>query len=349
MNRRTGRLVVSALLLTALACSDRSLLVPELPVDPPVPAPPPGSVLTTCRADVRAAQVDCAPPGTPGLPGGASGDLVIGGQDLYVRLASSGTAYDAGEQKFTTTVTVQNLTRHLMGTPDGLTVAGLRVFFHTGPTVTAGTGVVSLANPSGHQDFTGTEPQPFFEYATILDPLSVSSGMQWVFDMPTTVELFYFTVYVAAPLSDESGALLGPVWAGTASTEWGVAGNWRSGVVPDQDALATVLPMVMLAPGAHLPSLGESAAVKHLRIGAGSSLGLGGHVLTVHGNVDAVGTVSGGALIVSGSGVRIGGVLPEVRITGDAVLQRTVHASGPLTISDGSLGTSGLPLTIIIP
>ena len=50
-----------------------------------------------------------------------------------------------------------------MGTPDGSTVTGLKVFFHDGPTVTGGTGAVSVSNADGTGTFSGSG-QSYFEY-----------------------------------------------------------------------------------------------------------------------------------------------------------------------------------------
>jgi len=69
-------------------------------------------------------------------------DLIVGGQGALVRLASSGTTYNAGTQAFASDVTVENLIAQPMNTTDGTTpdAGGIKVFFHSGPTVTGGAG-----------------------------------------------------------------------------------------------------------------------------------------------------------------------------------------------------------------
>jgi hypothetical protein len=129
-----------AVSLAAAACTDR---------DPAGPAPAlPASALSmmTCTVSVRAGTLQCDAPGAgPGVSA-----AVLGGQGVNVRLASSGMAYD-GDSIFRMDVTVENLTEQALGTADGVTPSadGVRVFFHSGPTATAGEGTVAVANADG--------------------------------------------------------------------------------------------------------------------------------------------------------------------------------------------------------
>src|SRR2546426_8120259 len=120
---------VVALVAFVSACSDRS--VPSGPGVTPAVA---GHVLT-CQADLPARTVICTAATTTGAAAGASGisaDLVLGGQGTYVGLRSSGVSYNASTQIFQADVTVQNLTALPLGTPDGSSVTGVNVFFHSG-------------------------------------------------------------------------------------------------------------------------------------------------------------------------------------------------------------------------
>jgi hypothetical protein len=87
-----------------------------------------------------------------------------------------------------------------MGTPDGTTVTGIKVFFHSGPTVTSGDGTVSVANADGTGTFTASEPQPYFEYSTILQENEVSVAKTWLWSVPSSVETFEFSVYVSTDI-----------------------------------------------------------------------------------------------------------------------------------------------------
>lgn len=185
------RLVPLALVLAA--CADRS------PVSPDVQSPAPAAARLTCTATVRSATVVCR----TDAPAGVRADLIAG--EGYVKLASSGTSYD-GTSTLRTEVTVQNLMPQAIGTTDGVSPApqGVRVFFASGPTVTAGTGTVSVQNPDGTAVFTAAE-QPFFRYDQVLAPNQTSAPREWRFTLPSTVETFVFTLYVSAPAANEAG------------------------------------------------------------------------------------------------------------------------------------------------
>jgi WD40 repeat protein len=148
-----------------------------------------------CSANVRAGTVQC---GQPGGAGGILGDRVLGGQNVFLRLASSNVAYDAGTQTFAADITVQNLLVQKMGT-DGATVSGIRVFFHGPPTATSGKGTVVVDNADGEGLFTGSS-QPYFEYPGTLSYQQVSAPRRWRWSVPATVGTFSFTLYVSTPL-----------------------------------------------------------------------------------------------------------------------------------------------------
>ena len=86
-----------------------------------------------------------------------AGDLIIGGQNVNVKLTSSNVAYNSGTGRFTFDVTVQNLIPQPLGTTDGTTLApgGVSVFFTSGPTVTDGT---DSGQPAASTDIRPTEP-----------------------------------------------------------------------------------------------------------------------------------------------------------------------------------------------
>lgn len=341
--RFAGRFATSALVLLLAAC-DRSTAPEVGKLEPDLPD---GAVLLQCVADVRAGHIQCDAPPPPATPPGLSADRIVGGQDLYVQLSSSGTSYDGGTGVFSSTVTVQNLTRLAMGTPDGSTVDGVKVFFNEGPTVTSGTGVVTVSNPDGTDSFTGSG-QPYFDYPEILAPMEISEGKVWQFSAPATVNTFTFSVYVSTSMVDEEALMLGPVWTGADSTSnWSTAANWSTGEVPDS-TMAVTIPTDSVLGGAPLPVLSTDTSVLHLRVGTGSTLDLGGHLLGVGGNVDARGAVTNGTVrLTSDSGIA-GGTLPSVEVAGDVRLQRPTKATGAVQVT-GSLTITDDPLSIQIP
>ncbi|HYH82995.1 MAG TPA: hypothetical protein VEX86_24585, partial [Longimicrobium sp.] len=150
---RTAALVAG--LALAAACTDRSN-----PAAPPVggggpggggvtPGKPIAIAVVACTGDLPSRTVSCdgqAP--TSGADG--LSHLVVGNQNVYVKLTSSNANYDLPTQTLTFDVTVRNLIPQPLGTTNGVALdpAGVRVFFHSGPTVTSGTGTVTVV-PDG--------------------------------------------------------------------------------------------------------------------------------------------------------------------------------------------------------
>ncbi|HEX8243299.1 MAG TPA: hypothetical protein VF541_07380, partial [Longimicrobium sp.] len=254
--------------------------------------------------------------------------------------------YDLETQVLRSEVTLQNLAQQAMGTADGTTVAGTRVFFASGPTVTAGTGTVTLANADGTGVFTASN-QPYFLYAEILSPYQVSAPKTWRFNVPNTVNRFTFAVYVSAPMADEALPLVDKVWTGAVSTDWADGRNWQGGVAPDS-ASVVAIPADSLLDSPNFPALSGDVVVNHLRVGFASALALNGHALRVRGNVDAVGAISGGTQTLSGDNVLLRGSVASVRVTGNARVQGAVKASGAMSVT-GSLTVKDQPLSVQVP
>jgi len=199
--RRRRHAAAFCAIFALAACADRNPIAP-----PPGAAPVPAQALSAlrCAVDVRAGTLACRP-AQPGPAQGVRG-VIMGGQGLNVRLASSGTSYDAGTGILRSDVTVENLTAQMLGTTDGYlpAPAGVRVFLASGPDVSSGSGTVSVANADGVDVFTGAG-QSYFRYPGILAPGDTTGPKEWRFALPPQVTGFTFTVYVAAPVPLESG------------------------------------------------------------------------------------------------------------------------------------------------
>lgn len=159
------------------------------------PTAPTALAVLMCRADAPTLTFSCSNAASQG--GGARG-VIVGGQNHYVRLTSSGTAYDAGTDVLSTYITVQNLLLTALGTIDGTSAdgQGVRVFFASGPT-----NGVTLANADGTGTFTASN-QVFFRYMAelghgMLQPGITSLAKTWRFNL-NGAESFSFTVYVQA-------------------------------------------------------------------------------------------------------------------------------------------------------
>lgn len=191
-----------ALLLALAACSD------ALPsgVDPS-PAAPPASYRTElrCTADVDRARLTCegdAPDGS-----GPRRSLIVGGQHVYVRMLSSNAGYNPSDSIFQVDVSVQNLMAQVLGSPDGETDTGVRVFFEGGPTPVGGPGSVSVDNEDGELLFLSAMT-PYFAYDGLLLTGQESESKPWRFKMDPEVHRFIFTVYVQGDLPHEESVLL---------------------------------------------------------------------------------------------------------------------------------------------
>jgi len=180
----------------ASACSDRGVTGPRVLTDP---ASVPGSAVAAlvCSASLSDHTVSCT---RPSPDAGVSATL-FGGQNTNVKLTSSNVSYTAADSTFQFDVTVQNLLPEKMGTPDGVTpdTAGIRVFFAAGPSVTSGTGGVSVKNADDAATFTSTN-QLFFQYDTILATGEVSRPRAWQLHVDPTVNTFTFNLFVSTQL-----------------------------------------------------------------------------------------------------------------------------------------------------
>jgi hypothetical protein len=188
---------LAAFALLASACTDRTPTAAAPPVDGGT-----SRTLLACTAVVQQPSLRCD---QAAGGGGAPRNIMLGGQGIYVRLASSNPFYD-GSGTFQVDVTVQNLLSQRMGTPDGTTVYGVKVFLASPPAVTGGTGSVSVANPDGRAYFTAAD-QPYFAYPEILEAHGTTDPREWRFTVPPTVESFRFFVYVETQLGVEDGVL----------------------------------------------------------------------------------------------------------------------------------------------
>jgi DNA/RNA endonuclease G (NUC1) len=187
--RRPACLAVTALSVAA-ACADRASLLPEAQA-PDGPSP----LRLECTADLRRATLTCADPSQ------GARRTVFGGQDTYVRLASTNVAYDSVTEVFRADVTVQNLLQQAMGTADGVSAhaEGVRVFFHAAPQVTGGAGLAEVANADGLGTFTAAG-QAYFQYPGLLARQAVSAPKTWRWSVSKTATGFTFGVYVSAAL-----------------------------------------------------------------------------------------------------------------------------------------------------
>lgn len=177
------------------ACAERPVVVPEI-------AALPGGLAQRiqCAADLKTGKVQCAS-ATPD----ANLTITLGGQGSYIDLTAENATYAGGV--FAADFRVRNLTGQPLGTSDGNSTIGLKAFIASGPTVTSGSGIVSVGNADGVGAFTAAN-QPYFFYNEILHVFSgQTSAKAWHFNAPATVNTFTFTVLVQTVTPREVGVL----------------------------------------------------------------------------------------------------------------------------------------------
>ena len=330
-----------ALSLALAACGDRGPVSPATPA-PTSPAAPVVLAAVQCQASTAARTVSCA---QGALPTSARGYVIVGGQGAYVQLTSSNVSYNGGTGIFSFDETVQNLIPQPMATTDGATAdgAGVRVIFHSGPNVTAGSGSVTVANATGTGTFTGTN-QPYFAYAGgelgadgILSQNETSAAKTWQLAVTGGVTTFSFVLYVVAEVPHPNGyvdvtpgadSVLAGATATLSATVRSAVGNPLAGQTvtwgSDNTAVATVDAsgqVTAVAPGtatitatagarsgqatiAVCPSLAVGAAYV-ADMPAGTSLCLGGGALGAEYTAVPVNVsdAASAALSVTGTGI----------------------------------------------
>jgi hypothetical protein len=205
-------LLLLVVVLFPIACSDRHSLVEPAADDGLI------SATLTCTLDVKADTLSCRPAGASawgqpqhgGLQFSVAGDLIVGGQNQYITLATDSvrTALNTGTMTFFTSawVTVQNLIVQALGSADGETkhVDGVRVFYHRAPWASAGSGAVTILAADGTGTFTA-ENQPFYHYDQMVLPGATSLNRLWRWSYPTTVTEIRFEVFVVGRVRHSQG------------------------------------------------------------------------------------------------------------------------------------------------
>jgi len=162
--------------------------------------------LLNCTVDVQAGDMTCT---TVESYGSARPNLIVGGQDRFVRLNSDDVVIE--DDLFLAQVTVQNLTFQPFGTNDGNTQSprGVRVFFVDAPN----NGVV-VTNADGTAPFLGSAPKNYFQFGSelfgddgILAPGETSAPKQWEFAL-NGATTFTFSVLLSTVVPVPAGTTI---------------------------------------------------------------------------------------------------------------------------------------------
>ncbi|HEX9937228.1 MAG TPA: hypothetical protein VGB15_08895 [Longimicrobium sp.] len=196
---RLRRLLSAALPLALAAGACRDLPTAAPPAESP--APQGGRAQLRCSVGVRDQTMVCEPAG----PRGIRRQIILGGQGLNVRLRTTNVSYDGIDDVLTADISVQNLLDQPIGTADGSSTYGVRVFFVSGPTVVEGSGTVQVLTDS-MGTFTASN-QRYFVYNEIIQPRGVSAPQTWSFSVPAEATRFEFMVLVETRTPAETSAL----------------------------------------------------------------------------------------------------------------------------------------------
>jgi|GEM_PF-497751 len=316
-----------------------------------------------CDANMATRTVHCGSP----APTGARGDVIVGGQNTYVKLTSSAVAYDGATETFSFDVTLKNLIQQTFGVDSLGNPAdyAARVFFQGAPQVTAGTGEVTV-NGDGLATFTASN-QPYYQYPGQIATGVTSPARRWSLDVPATVTTFTFNVYVSAAVryprgyvdvypasvllsgAGQSAALTDSVRTAVGTPVTGVAVTWSSA----DPAVATVDPstgvVTAVANGTTTITAQSSNPLRTgtatVTVGAPASLAKTGDGQTA--SVDANVAVAPAVTVRDASNATMAGVAVRFRVTagggkvnGDTAVTVTADSNGVARLASWTMGST---------
>jgi hypothetical protein len=209
--------------VAALACNDI-----DRPVGPRGPTPiaqregPPVLLSLTCNLDGSASTVSCTPV-LPSAPPGVNASVIYGATATYAIFFPFNLVKDTVAHTWQFTAYLQNLLKQSIGTLNGTTKTGVKVFvtdFHA----TTGAVAVSVANADGIGTFTAPN-QPYFNYNQIIAPNGYSGNKLWKFNVPKTVTAVSMNILISTDFPAEQSVFSVP--PDTEPTWFGLDSNWN--------------------------------------------------------------------------------------------------------------------------
>jgi hypothetical protein len=186
-----GALLVGVAAL-ASACSGDSPTNPsELQSKKPVSA----LAAISCTGDVSSKTLACAPASDES---GLRGNLIVGGQGVYVRLSADPTTVPGPNSVTITNVRIQNLMAKALGMFSETTPSpdGVRVIFHD-------LGNVEPANPDGYGEFTALH-QAFYTFPGPIESGATSGPRSFTLNLAPGTTTYTFSVYVVGAMSPDN-------------------------------------------------------------------------------------------------------------------------------------------------
>ncbi len=172
-------------LLAALACQDveRVSAPIKVPEAAQAGARPTLMLALTCTLSRSASTVSCAPASSRAA--GVSANVIVSVTGTYAQFVPFNLVKDTVHQIWSFDAFLHNLMMQSIGTLNGTTVTGSKVFV-TDIEATQGTGTVSVINPDGTGNFTAPN-QPYFNYNQIVAAGANSNAKLWKVSVPNTV------------------------------------------------------------------------------------------------------------------------------------------------------------------
>lgn len=195
-------------LLISLACQDVDRVAGPTSTPPiaTVAASPPVLLSLTCTLSRGLATVACI--GARPSAAGVSASVINGATATYAIFFPYNLIKDTVAHTWAFTAYLQNLLKQSVGTLNGTTVTGVKVFvtdFHS----TSGTGTVSVANADSRGNFTAPN-QPYFNYNQIISASGYSGNKLWKFNVPNTVTAVSMSILVSTDFPAEQTVLSVP-------------------------------------------------------------------------------------------------------------------------------------------
>lgn len=172
-------------LLVALACQDveRVSAPIRVPEAAQAGARPTLMLALTCTLSRSASTVACTPASS--RTAGVSANVIVSATGTYAQFVPFNLVKDTVKQIWSFDAFLHNLMLQSIGTLNGTTVTGSKVFV-TDIEATQGTGTVSVINPDGIGNFTAPN-QPYFSYNQIVAPAANSNAKLWKVSVPNGV------------------------------------------------------------------------------------------------------------------------------------------------------------------
>jgi hypothetical protein len=223
LTKRSRVLVVAGMLgagMLAAACRDQPFEAVPTSIQQPA-----GKMVGSlqCQVTVASGATRCRAETPSANPGGPSHLVVTDPWSMYWMVKTDNAQYNAPDSILALDVALENWLSTAIGTRDGTTALGFKLFMAEHPYVTEfkpapdgstplplngfsmsdSLNTVRLLNPDGRQAFLAAG-QPYFSYPEMLAPGAMSAYRTWRFHVPNTVSIFMFTVYLYAPAPGEA-------------------------------------------------------------------------------------------------------------------------------------------------